>query len=151
MGIKVTDKQWMQLAYQQALVAQSKGEVPVGAVVVSEDNILLGSGYNQVIETQDPTAHAEIIALRQASAAIGNYRLENTSLYVTLEPCAMCAGALIHARVKRLIFATRDFKTGAAGSVYNLFQGNCNLSIDEGLMQADCSYLLRGFFSNLRV
>lgn len=142
----VTDLFWMTQAYNLARKAKELGEVPVGAVVVHQDK-LIGSGYNQVIRTHDPTAHAEIVALREAAATIKNYRLSNTKLYVTLEPCAMCAGALLHARVERIIFATRDFRTGAAGSVCNLLS---SVQIDEGVLQSECAYLLRDFFQNRR-
>lgn len=139
----------MAQAFQFALKAKDQGEVPVGAVLISADNQLLGYGWNQVIQSNDPSAHAEIIAIRQATNQLKNYRLLNTTLYVTLEPCCMCAGALVHARIKRLVFATRDFKAGAAGSVYNLLRGyplNHQLQIDEGIMQQECAALLTNFF-----
>lgn len=149
----MNDRYWMQQAYEQALLAQAKDEIPVGAVLVSEDNQCLGIGYNCVESSHDPSDHAEIKAIRQASDLIQNHRLLNTTLYVTLEPCAMCAGLLVHARIKRLVFATRDFKTGAAGSVFNLLQGaplNHKVQIDEGIMEQDCSLLLSNFFKNKR-
>lgn len=141
----------MGLAFELALQAKTEGEVPVGAVLVSVDNQLLGRGWNQVIQKRDPSAHAELIAIREAARTLQNHRLLNTKLYVTLEPCPMCAGALVHARLARLIFATRDFKTGAAGSVYNLLQGyplNHRVQIDEGIMQEECARLLTDFFRN---
>lgn len=150
----VGDSYWMAQAYKLALTAQDAGEVPVGAVLVSADNRLVGQGRNQVIQLQDPCAHAEILAIRDAATQLANYRLLDTTLYVTLEPCIMCAGALVHARVKRLVFATRDFKAGAAGSVYNLLQGyplNHQVLIDEGTMQQDCAHLLAEFFASRRV
>ena len=143
------DRIWMQKALDLAFMAQAQGEVPVGAVLVSDSNQLLGRGWNQVLQTHDPTAHAEIVALRDASTRVGNYRLDNTTLYVTLEPCCMCAGALVHARVQRLVFATRDVKAGAAGSVFNLLQGyplNHALQIDEGILQQESAFLLADFF-----
>lgn len=144
----------MAQAYDLALKAKEQGEVPVGAVLVANDNTtVLGQGWNQVIRTNDPCAHAELIAIRAAAARLHNYRLLNTTLYVTLEPCPMCAGALVHARIARLVFATRDFKTGAAGSVYNLLQGyplNHQVQIDEGIMQQPCATLLADFFKNRR-
>ena len=149
----VSDRFWMQQALNLAYKAQAQGEVPVGAVLVSEDNTLLAQGWNQVLQTRDPTAHAEIMAIRAAAALMNNYRLQNTTLYVTLEPCCMCAGALVHARIKRLVFATRDLQAGAAGSVYNLLQGyplNHQLQIDEGLLQHDCAIILMNFFKTLR-
>jgi len=149
----MSDLDWMKQAYSLALTAKDKGEVPVGALVVDEDNRLLGTGYNQVIKTQDVSAHAEIVALREASKNLNNYRLNNTTLYVTLEPCCMCAGALVHARVKRIVFATRDLKAGAAGSVYNLLKGyplNHKIQIDEGILQKECAMLLEDFFKSRR-
>jgi tRNA(adenine34) deaminase len=149
----MSDKFWMNKAYEQALLAQEEGEVPVGAVLVSQDNKLLGEGRNAMEHSHDPTAHAEICALRQASLACNNHRLIHSTLYVTLEPCVMCAGALVHARVKRLVFATRDFKAGAAGSVFNLLHGyplNHKVLIDEGIMQHTCANLLSDFFKQQR-
>ena len=145
----MSDRYWMQQAYEQALCAQQEGEIPVGAVLVSRENQVLGIGRNRVQVNQDPTQHAELCVLRQASQALTNHRLVGTTLYVTLEPCAMCAGALVLARIQRLVFATRDFKTGAAGSVYNLLRGyplNHQVQIDEGILQAECATLLRSFF-----
>lgn len=147
------DRYWMQQAYAQALLAQSEGEVPVGAVLVSADDELLGVGRNALQKSHDPSDHAEMIAIRQAAQKLGNHRLLGTRLYVTLEPCAMCAGLLVHARIERLIFATRDFKTGAAGSVFNLLQGrplNHKVIIDEGVMQHECAQLLHDFFCQVR-
>lgn len=149
----MNDTFWMQKALDLAHTAREQGEVPVGAVLVSEQNELLGSGWNQVLQTSDPTAHAEIMAIRDASKQLNNYRLNNTTLYVTLEPCCMCAGALIHARIKRLVFATRDVKAGAAGSAYNLLQGfplNHSIQIDEGFLQQECAELLTEFFKSTR-
>ncbi len=149
----MNDTLWMQQALDLAHIARIKGEVPVGAVLVGEQNQLLGRGYNQVIQTNDPTAHAEIIAIRAAAHNLCNYRLQNTTLYVTLEPCCMCAGAVVHARIKRLVFATRDTKSGAAGSVYNFLQGyplNHQVQIDEGFLQHECASVLSDFFKNRR-
>lgn len=147
--MRMNDLFWISEAYELALKAREQGEVPVGAVVVAKGNHLLGRGFNQVIQNHDPTAHAELLAIREAAGHLKNYRLLNTTIYVTLEPCAMCAAALVHARISRLVFATRDFRTGAAGSVYNLLQGyplNHQVQIDEGLRQQDCAHLLRDFF-----
>lgn len=148
----MSDLYWMTQAYEQALLAQSEGEVPVGAVLISEKNQLLGVGRNAVQKTHDPLAHAELQAIRQASLVLQNHRLLHATLYVTLEPCAMCAGAIVHARIRRVVYATRDFKAGAAGSVFNLLQGyplNHKVQIDEGVMQHECALILREFF-NLR-
>ncbi|RUR08916.1 tRNA adenosine(34) deaminase TadA [Legionella sp. km772] len=150
----MNDLFWMEQAYEQALLAGEEGEVPVGAVLVSKENQLLAYGRNALQQTHDPTDHAEIRALRHASATLANHRLLDSTLYVTLEPCAMCAGALVHARVKRVVFATRDFKAGAAGSVYNLLQGyplNHKVLIDEGIMQQQCASLLQHFFKTCRL
>lgn len=152
MGVS-TDATWMQLAYTLAETAASEGEVPVGAVLVDSNNRLIGQGYNQVIQRHDPTAHAELLAIRAAAQQRLNYRLVDTTLYVTLEPCSMCAGALVQSRVQRLVFATRDFKAGAAGSVYNLLSGyplNHQIRIDEGIMQNESAQLLRDFFLEKR-
>ena len=149
----MNDLFWMKKAYEQALLAQQEGEVPVGAVLVSKENQIIGLGRNALQQSHDPTDHAEIRALRAASLTLGNHRLLDSTLYVTLEPCVMCAGALVHARVKRLVFATRDFKAGAAGSVYNLLQGyplNHKVFIDEGIMQEPCALLLHEFFEACR-
>ena len=149
----MNDLAWMQQAYELALQAEAMGEVPVGAVLVSHDGVLLGSGFNQVITQHDPTAHAEVLALREAAEKTQNYRLLDTTLYVTLEPCSMCAGALLQARCTRLVFATRDLKTGAAGSVFNLLGSealNHRIQIDEGSMQLECAALLSNFFHDRR-
>ncbi|SNV50505.1 tRNA-specific adenosine deaminase [Legionella lansingensis] len=149
----INDHSWMARAYELALKAKEQGEVPIGAVLVDAKNNILSSGWNQVLQLNDPCAHAELIAIREAATQLQNYRLLDTTLYVTLEPCSMCAGALVHARVKRLVFATRDFKAGAAGSVYNLLQGyplNHQVIIDEGIMQKECAVLLADFFKNRR-
>jgi tRNA(adenine34) deaminase len=148
-----TDQYWMQKAYEQALIAEREGEIPVGAVLVSPNNELLALSRNSVQSSHDPSDHAELRVIRQAAQQLKNHRLLGTKLYVTLEPCAMCAGAIVHARIKRLIFATRDFKMGAAGSVYNLLGGyplNHKVHIDEGIMQAECAQLLSNFFKSFR-
>jgi tRNA(adenine34) deaminase len=149
----MSDVFWMQEAFNLALTAYGQGEVPVGAILVDENNQVVGRGWNQVLQTNDPTAHAEILALREAGGLLQNYRLLNTTLYVTLEPCSMCAGALVHARINRLVFATRDFKAGAAGSAFNLLQGgvlNHQVQIDEGFLQHECAALLTDFFKARR-
>lgn len=138
----------MSHALDLAREAERAGEVPVGAVIV-KDGAIVGEGWNRPIGTHDPTAHAEIIALRAAARTLGTYRLLDTTLYVTLEPCAMCAGAMVHARVKRLVFAARDPRAGAAGSVFNIVQHealNHRLTVEGGILADECSALLRGFF-----
>ena len=150
----MNDRAWMQRAYELAIFAREQGDVPVGAVLVDGDGQRLGEGWNQVIKMNDPTAHAECVALRDAARHLKNARLLNTTLYVTLEPCCMCAGALVHARIKRLVFGTRDMSAGAAGSIYNLLSGypfNHYVQIDEGLLQQQCAHLLTDFFSRRRV
>jgi tRNA(adenine34) deaminase len=147
------DTHWMQQAYQQAILAQRAGEVPVGAVLVSKDNQLISIGRNTLQVSHDPSGHAEVNAIRRASQTIKSHRLLDTTLYTTLEPCAMCAGLIVHARIKRLVFAARDLKSGAAGSVFNLLQGyplNHKVIIDEGVMQQECSLLLTDFFKTCR-
>jgi tRNA(adenine34) deaminase len=150
------DEQAMRLALDQALNAQLAGEVPVGAVITRlVDGVpqVVATGYNRPITTNDPTAHAEIVALRHAAQMLDNYRLPGCTLYVTLEPCAMCAAAMMHARLDRVVFAAADPKTGAAGSVINLFaheQLNHHTQIEGGLMAQASGGLLREFFSQRR-
>lgn len=146
------DRHWMQRALELAKRAEQEDEVPVGAVLVREDE-LLGEGWNSPISHNDPTAHAEILALRQASEKVGNYRLPGTTLYVTLEPCVMCAGAMIHARIERLVFGAFDPKTGAAGSVFDTLisdKHNHRVEIHGGVMEKECGELLRQFFRKRR-
>jgi tRNA(adenine34) deaminase len=146
------DESAMRLALDQALNAQLCGEVPVGAVIV-RDGTVIATGYNRPITTHDPTAHAEIVALRHAAQLAGNYRLPDCELYVTLEPCAMCAMALMHARFKRVVYGAADPKTGAAGSVIDLFADarlNHHTVVESGLLADACGALLRGFFAERR-
>jgi tRNA(adenine34) deaminase len=146
------DLHWMQLAYQQACLAEQQGEVPVGAVIVKEGKLIAGA-YNQPIAACDPSAHAEIQVLRQAGQQLNNYRLPGCELYVTLEPCLMCAGAILHARIARLVYATPDPKTGVAGSVFNVFELsalNHHTKIAGGVMAHECSDLLKKFFHRQR-
>jgi len=148
-----TDLYWMNKAYELAQKASGQGEVPVGAVLVNSDNQCLGEGWNQPISAHDPTAHAEIIALREAASSLQNYRLPETTLYVTLEPCPMCAGAIVHARIRRVVFATSDPRTGSAGSVYNLLNSphlNHRVDVNNGVLQQECSSLLKTFFLEKR-
>ena len=143
---------YMRQALAQARLAGDLGEVPVGAVVV-KDGVVIGRGHNQPIGRHDPTAHAEIVALRAAAAELGNYRLPGCELYVTLEPCVMCCGAMLHARLARVIFGASDPKTGAGGSVVNLFaqeQLNHQTAIAGGVLADECAHLLKNFFGARR-
>jgi tRNA(adenine34) deaminase len=147
------DLYWMTKAYELAQQAAEQGEVPVGAVLVDADNQCIGEGWNQPITGHDPTAHAEIVAIRNAANLLGNYRLPGTTLYVTLEPCPMCAGAIIHARISRVVIATPDPRSGCAGSVYNLLDTvhfNHRAEITMGVLQHECSSLIKAFFLDRR-
>jgi tRNA(adenine34) deaminase len=146
------DSLYMQQAILQAHKASKLGEVPVGAVVV-KDGQVIATGFNQPIGTHDPTAHAEIMALRAASAILGNYRLPGCELYVTLEPCAMCSGAMMHARLARVVFGATDPKTGACGSIVNLFEQeklNHHTEVTGGVLADECGVLLKTFFAARR-
>tara|TARA_R110002167_G_scaffold359440_1_gene576116 strand:+ start:17715 stop:18248 length:534 start_codon:yes stop_codon:yes gene_type:complete len=146
------DQYFMQRAFELAQQAEQLDEIPVGAVVVYQ-GIIIGEGFNQSILLNDPSAHAEMIAIRQAGKHLNNYRLLDCTLYVTLEPCSMCAGLLVHGRIKRLVYASPDLKTGAAGSVFNLVgtsQLNHMIVVDNGIMAQQCSELLSGFFKRRR-
>jgi tRNA(adenine34) deaminase len=146
------EQQFMGLALDLAREAGACGEVPVGAVLVLDGEVV-GYGFNQPIGRHDPTAHAEIMALRDAATRLGNYRLPGSTLYVTLEPCAMCAGAIMHARVERVVFGARDPKTGAAGSVIDLFAEtrlNHHTTITGDVLADQCGSLLSGFFAARR-
>jgi len=146
------DESFMAAALELARSAGAAGEVPVGAVVVV-DGAIVGRGFNQPIGRHDPTAHAEVMALRDAAARAGNYRLPGATLYVTLEPCIMCAGAIMHARVARVVFGARDPKTGAAGSVVDLFAEtrlNHHADIVGGVLAGECGALLSSFFAARR-
>jgi tRNA(adenine34) deaminase len=146
------DEYAMRIALDQAHNALLVGEVPVGAVIM-RDGQVIATGYNRPITTSDPTAHAEVVALRHAAQLLENYRLPDCELYVTLEPCAMCAMALMHARLKRVVFAAPDPKTGAAGSVVNLFgepRLNHHTHVEGGVLADASSALLRGFFAERR-
>jgi tRNA(adenine34) deaminase len=146
------DEAWMQEALKLAQKAEAEGEVPVGAVIVCEGEVI-GQGWNHPIAAHDPTAHAEIVALRAASQTLENYRLTDTTLYVTLEPCAMCAGAMVHARVGRLVFGASDPRAGAAGTVFNLVQAgalNHQLEVMGGVLANECGAILKRFFAQRR-
>lgn len=147
-----TDEYWMRYAMQLAQKAELAGEVPVGAVVV-KDNQLIAEGWNQMISSHDPSAHAEMLAVRQAGVVLQNYRLIDCTLYVTLEPCSMCAGMLVHSRIKRLVFGASDYKTGASGSVMDLVrhpQLNHQLEVQSGVLADECSAMLSAFFQRRR-
>ena len=146
------DRQFMQQALDQAKLASAAGEVPVGAVLV-RDGQVISRGFNQPISNSDPSAHAEMMALRSAAQDESNYRLPGTTLYVTLEPCTMCVGAMLHARVERVVFGAADPKTGAAGSVLNVFsekQINHQTQVEGGIMSEECGQILRNFFKERR-
>jgi len=148
----VSDQEAMEAALAQARSAGEAGEVPIGAVVVA-GNYIVGLGQNRVLRDYDPTAHAEIVALREAAACLGNYRLAGCSLFVTLEPCAMCAGAMIHARLDRLVFAASDPKAGACGSVLSVLnhpQLNHKMAVEQGILADEAGDLLRAFFRERR-
>jgi tRNA(adenine34) deaminase len=148
----LADLEAMQAALAEARLAAEGGEVPIGAVVVREGAIV-AAGQNRVLRDVDPTAHAEIVALRAAAATLGNYRLNGCTLYVTLEPCAMCAGAMVHARLERLVFATADPKAGAAGSVLAVLnhpQLNHQMRVEQGILGEEAAELLRSFFRERR-
>ena len=143
----------MRLALAQAVQAKELGEVPVGAVLLGADGQILASGFNRTIVDHDPTAHAEIVALRAAARAAQNYRLPGATLYVTLEPCAMCLGAMLHARVGRIVFAATDPKTGACGGVVNLLEHatlNHQTTAVAGVLADECGQYLRDFFRDRR-
>jgi len=148
----VSDLDAMQAALAQARLAEQAGEVPIGAVVV-HNGAIIATGQNRVLRDIDPTAHAEIVALRAAATVLANYRLNGCTLYVTLEPCSMCAGAMIHARLDRLLFAAADPKAGAAGSVLSVLnhpQLNHQMQVDQGILAEESAELLRSFFRERR-
>ncbi len=148
----MSDTEHMQEALKLAAQAAAAGEVPVGAVVV-KDGVIVGRGYNQPIAGTDPTAHAEIMAIRDAGKTLGNYRLADCDLYVTLEPCVMCSGAIMHARIRRVVFGARDAKTGACGSAIDLFaqpQLNHHAQVSGGMLADEAVALLQDFFSRRR-
>ncbi|HVG27672.1 MAG TPA: tRNA adenosine(34) deaminase TadA [Acidobacteriaceae bacterium] len=154
MSAGLSDVELMQLALAEARAAEAAGEVPVGAIVVAPDGLtVLGRGNNHVLRSSDPTAHAEIVALREAAAALGNYRLTGCTLVCTLEPCAMCAGAILHARIGRLVYAARDPKAGACGSVLGVMNHpalNHRVEVTEGVLAGECGTLLSDFFRAAR-
>ena len=146
------DKVFMQRAMQLAGIAEEHGEVPVGAILVKEGKVI-AEGWNASISKHDATAHAEIVTLRQAGQTLQNYRLLDTTLYVTLEPCPMCAGALLHSRVGRIVFGAYDLKAGAAGTVLNLFESQASYhyaQVEGGLLEEECRHQLQAFFKRRR-
>ena len=146
------DQQYMRMAIEQAQLAAQSGEVPVGAILV-KDGQVISKAFNKPIANHDPSAHAEMLALREAALAEENYRIPGSTLYVTLEPCAMCSGAMLHARIDRVVYGASDPKTGAAGSVLDIFaskQINHQTSVEGGIMSEECGQLLRDFFKGRR-
>jgi tRNA(adenine34) deaminase len=146
------DQFWMQRALELAAIAEQQGEVPIGAIVVKDDQII-GEGYNAPISQNDPSGHAEIRALRQAAATLGNYRLLNCSLYVTIEPCLMCVGALVHARIKELVYGATEPKTGAVCSAFSVLDApshNHQIEVRHGVLAEECATKLREFFQQRR-
>ena len=146
------DQRYMRMAIEQAQLAAQSGEVPVGAVLV-KDGEVIAKAFNKPIANHDPSAHAEMLALRAAALAEENYRIPGSTLYVTLEPCAMCSGAMLHARIDRVVYGAPDPKTGAAGSVLDLFaskQINHQTSVEGGIMGEECGQMLRDFFKGRR-
>lgn len=149
---KSNDENWMRYAMECAARAEKAGEVPVGAVLVADDRVI-SRGWNQLISNHDATAHAEIMTLRAAGETLKNYRLPGTTLYVTLEPCTMCAGAMLHARVSRLVFGAYDPKTGAAGSVFDTLNDDRHyhrMDVDGGVLETECAEQLQAFFRERR-
>ena len=145
---KKTDQFWMSIAIELAKQAGESGEVPVGAVLILDDN-MIGKGRNQSIELNDPSAHAEIQALREGGSKIGNYRLKGSKIYVTIEPCTMCIGALVHARIEKLIFGAREPKSGAVSCTNDILEKhsfNHRFKVIEGVLEDECSQLMRNFF-----
>jgi tRNA(adenine34) deaminase len=146
------DEKWMKIAIQEAIKAEKEDEVPVGAVLV-KDGLLIAKAHNQPISTNDATAHAEVQLIRTAGKIQENYRLTGASLYVTLEPCAMCLGAMMHARIERIIYGAHDPKTGACGSSENLIDANCfnhKINLVSGVLENECKQLLKKFFISRR-
>jgi tRNA(adenine34) deaminase len=150
--LKVNHENWMEQAFREAEIAYEKGEVPIGAVVVHQHQII-GRGHNLTETLQDPTAHAEMIAITAAAAHLGSRRLEKTTIYVTVEPCAMCAGAIVLARIPVVVYGAADPKAGAAGTLYNIVQDerlNHRVELVKGILENRCSLILSDFFRKLR-
>lgn len=152
MNDQIPHEYWMQRALELAELAEAKGEVPIGAVLV-KDKAIIGEGYNQVIALNDPSAHAEILALRDSATKLGNYRLPNSTLYVTIEPCSMCAGAIVHARVKHLVFGAKEPKAGVVVSQSCFFEEeylNHKTNYQGGVLEQACSHKMSNFFKQKR-
>jgi len=152
MGDRARDERYMKVALQEATRAGETGEVPVGAVLVKGDRVL-AKGHNRCIKLNDPTAHAEILVLRKAGKALGNYRLNETTLYVTAEPCPMCAAAMVHGRISRLVFGVREPKFGAVRSKFPFLSSNelnHRVQVEEGILEVECADILKGFFRKKR-
>ena len=148
----IEDEKWMSFALEQAVKAEKEGEVPVGAILVKDD-LIIARAHNKPISTNDPTAHAEIHLLRAAGEELKNYRLPGTTLYVTLEPCAMCLGAIMHARIERVVFGAHDPKTGVCGSSENFMEASCfnhKIDIASGVLENESKQLLKNFFNSRR-
>jgi tRNA(adenine34) deaminase len=148
----IEDEKWMSFALEQAGKAEKEGEVPVGAILVKDD-LIIARAHNKPISTNDPTAHAEIQLLRAAGEELKNYRLPGTTLYVTLEPCAMCLGAIMHARIERVVFGAHDPKTGVCGSSENFIEASCfnhKIDIASGVLENESKQLLKNFFNSRR-
>ena len=148
----IEDEKWMNFALEQARKAEKEGEVPVGAILVKDD-LIIARAHNKPISTNDPTAHAEIQLLRAAGEELKNYRLPGTTLYVTLEPCAMCLGAIMHARIERVVFGAHDPKTGVCGSSENFMEASCfnhKIDIASGVLENESKQLLKNFFNSRR-
>ena len=148
-----SDEEWMQYALQLAKKSEERDEVPVGAIVIYKNEIV-GEGWHPPISSNNPTAHAEIMALQDAGEKIGNYRLLDSTMYVTLEPCVMCAGAMVHARIAKLVSAVDDQNTGACGSVFNMVHAeelNHNIEIKKGVLEKECQALIKNFFKEKRL
>tara|TARA_B110000008_G_C16875919_1_gene526805 strand:+ start:51 stop:521 length:471 start_codon:yes stop_codon:yes gene_type:complete len=146
------DEKWMKIAIDEAKLAENKGEIPVGSIIV-QNNQIIAKSHNSPISKNDPTAHAEILALRSAGKKLNNYRLPKTTLYVTLEPCAMCLGAIIHARVDRIVFGASDPKSGVCGSSANLTSEkffNHKILVSKGILKNECKEILQSFFKSRR-
>ena len=150
----MSQQSFMEIALEEARKAYVRGEVPVGSVLVGADGNVLAAEGNRVEQHSDPTAHAEILAIRAGAETLGTPRLEGCDLYVTLEPCVMCAGAIVHARIAKLVYAVDDEKTGACGSVYNLVQAeelNHHVEVEKGILERQCQALIQDFFKEKRL